>query len=320
EKTGITMTQFAIPGGWIWEPYIAEAHAYGLNAVYAHKSEFTGSPSGIQVDASRSWETMNIYRDYKYDDNYNQTNISDKIDQIAAASTSENHIWYNDFTHRVLFGEKAGSLQFETFEYYMQHLANHYGKSGSDKMWMASIQQIWEYLYVRDHTTILTEWSGNDLIITIDISAIPEDLRTKSLSLLLETNGNYSLEVLTDGVANSSNSSTGLINLVWDQEAPLLKRGRIEETTSMDYELALNCYPNPASEEFSLRIRMGQSDDAELVIYDLKGSVKYQQELNLSPGVEVLNFSKSELQLESGVYFIQISNKHGRKTEKLVVR
>lgn len=320
EKTGINMTQFVIPGGWIWEPYIAEAHAYRLNAVYAYKSEFTGSPSGIQTDASQSWEDMNIYRDYKYDDKYNQANIADKIDLIAAAATSDNHIWYNDFTHRVLFGEKAGSLQFETFEYYMQHLADHYGKSGSDEMWMAPLQQVWEYLYIRDHTTILTEWSGNDLIITIDISAIPEDLRTKSLSLMLETTGNYTLEVMTEGVANSSNSTSGLINLAWDQEAPLLKRGIISQPASMDYGFALNCYPNPAGEEFSVRIQAGQKDETELVIYDLKGAIQYHQELNLTDGVKVLHFSKSVLRLESGVYFIQVSCGEERETMKLVIR
>jgi len=162
ENTGIEMTQFVIPGGAVYLPYIPAAQNYGMNAIYAYKSDFVGYPLGIQVDNSRTWEDMTIYRGYNFDDSYNTTNITQKIDQIAGALSPDTHIWYNDFTHRVLFGEKGGSLQFETFAFYMQHLADQYGKLGQDNLWMAPLQQVWEYLYVRDHTTMITEWNGTD--------------------------------------------------------------------------------------------------------------------------------------------------------------
>ncbi|MCK5821835.1 MAG: polysaccharide deacetylase family protein, partial [Bacteroidales bacterium] len=100
EKTGINMTQFIIPGGAVYLPYIQVAKDYGMNAIYAYKSDFTGYPLGIQVDNTRTWEDMTIYRGYNFDDSYNTTNITQKIDQIASAISPENHIWYNDFTHR----------------------------------------------------------------------------------------------------------------------------------------------------------------------------------------------------------------------------
>lgn len=321
EKTGINMTQFVIPGGNVdVSPYIEAAQNYGLHTIYAHKSNFTGYPTGIQTDGTQSWENMTIYRDYNYDSKYTSANITDRIDLISSEASTDRHIWFNDFTHRVLFGEKAGSLQFETFEYYMNHLSQNYGKSGTDELWMASLQQVWEYLYVRDHTTILTEWIGNELIVTIDISNIPADLRSKALSLNIQTDGNYQLEVSTSGVEFSSNTSRGLINLAWDLEAPLLKKGQLESLSENKQFLTVNCYPNPIEEDFLARINCPESGNHQLLIYDLKGTVRYEEKLNLPAGESTAALSKSGTGLIPGIYFVEIRNKTTRTTQKIVVK
>ncbi len=316
EQTGILMNQFVISGGGDYVPYQQAALDYGMKAIYAYKSDFEGYPKGIQTDAERSWENMSIYRGYKYDSYYTIANIMNTIDGIAANSSESNHVWYNDFTHRVQFGDKGGSLLVETFEYYMSEIESRYGKKGSDEVWMASVQQVWEYLYVRDHTNIITNWEGSDLLVTIDISQIPSDLRTKALSLVVSgNNGNFTVVAETPDVSLSSNPGSGLINLQWDIEEAKVLKTQFDQTLFNESN-ELECYPIPAVDYITIQTE-GFEDHATLQIFDIAGKIVYQTTIN-QQFVTTLNCADSNL--ESGVYFITVSDQSKQLSRKILVK
>ncbi|HMS91831.1 MAG TPA: hypothetical protein PKC87_06405, partial [Candidatus Absconditabacterales bacterium] len=98
----------------------------------------------------------------------------------------------------------------------MDNIANNYGKFGSDNIWFAGPQEVYEYVATKQGTNIHTTISGNQLIIHIDTLSVPDDLRRKSLSLLITgANANISSISYQNGAFtyHSENKNNGLINV-----------------------------------------------------------------------------------------------------------
>lgn len=315
EMTGIIMTQFVIPGGGDYLPYLNQARAYGMNAIFAHKSDLEGYPDGLRVDDARAWKGISVFRDYKYDQDFGTHNITDHVDATAANSTRNNHLWYNDFTHRVHLTEVDGSLRVETFEYYMQEIEKRFGKKGLDNVWMASVQQVWEYLFIRDHTPLSIRQNGRDLTVTINTSEVPDNLRTKSMSLLFSSATGFTVEVLTQGVRMQTNRQTGLINLEWDEN---LSSSEGEEILPPSDEAPrMRLYPNPVSEE--IRIEIGASaEPVKMRLLDIRGQVLYDREMpgQISPTTLIIN--RSDIQAAPGTYLLELSTGQSRALHRII--
>ena len=99
----------------------------------------------------------------------------------------------------------------------METVAKRYGIKGADNMWMAGEQDVYEYLQVRDKTAMKYSVSSHLLTIELDISAVPEGLNTHALTLIVNTDQDFT-KVHSKDVNSLTFHGKGnikLINLKW---------------------------------------------------------------------------------------------------------
>ena len=107
-------------------------------------------------------------------------------------------------------------MDFSLLKYYVDYISTHYGKLGSDKIWFAGPQDVYEYMTTKQGTNLTTTISGNQLIISMDTANVPTDLRREALTLLITgTNAHISSIQYQSGdfTYHSDNKTNGLINL-----------------------------------------------------------------------------------------------------------
>ena len=316
-KTGITPTQFVVPSGD--QNYVAPAFANGMSAVYGNNSGYSGYPNGLNVKDPMNFTNFKVFKRFLYDDYYNPSNITQHIDNAAALSVNGNHYWYNDFTHRVAVQSYGGSLLFSTFEYYMNYIANTYGKNGTDRVWMAPLQDVFEYMQVRDKSVISTSLTGNTLQIIIDRSNVPDNLLKNALSLIINANANIVSVVANQPLELSFNgtASTKLINLEW--AANNYKSGgkvgddSITQLASKGTSDVWSVYPNPAKDFVTFSS-----------VNELNGDVEV-----ISPSAGLVSKTKVVAQhsievdlnaLANGIYILRYVSRDGTVVRKKFVK
>lgn len=222
-KTGYTTRHFVIPSGDA--NYIPAAFANGMLGVYANNAAFLGFSNGLNVTNSLNYNQFKMYRRYMYDGYYDTTNILNPINNTASLAMNGQYMWYNDFTHRVGFTPSNGGIQFPLFAWYMQNVETLYGKSGSDRIWMAPLQEVYEYLFVRDHTPISASLNGSTLTVVIERSQLPDSLLKYALSFVVHSDAEIAGVTLSQpcSVSFRGNTYDKLINIEW--EGNVLKKG-----------------------------------------------------------------------------------------------
>ena len=116
-------------------------------------------------------------------------------------------------------GEYNLKVEYNDFKTYMSSIETQYGKPWSDKkVWMAPMQEVYEYMRVRDAVEITNNNQGNTVTIFIDDEDVPSGLRRHALSLIVNLPNGVSITdvVPTDMTVESYNPETGLLNLRWD--------------------------------------------------------------------------------------------------------
>ncbi len=81
----------------------------------------------------------------------------------------------------------------------------------------------------------------------------------------------------------------------------------------------IQLYPNPNNGNFTLSLQLEEAETIEIKIIDILEQVKLWQQFPTLPTVERQNFDLN-LDLPSGLYFLQIKGKDWRWTEKIIVR
>ncbi|MGC8865998.1 MAG: hypothetical protein ACP5O2_09800 [Bacteroidales bacterium] len=219
QKTGYVTRHFVVPSG---DPnYVAPAFAHGMQSVIANNAAYQGFPDGLVVNNQLSYENFTLFKRLMYDTYFDTTNIFQPIQNAANLSVSGNHIWYCDFTHRVDFGNYTGSINFPLFAWYMQWIEKNYGKSGADNVWMAPIQEVYEYLYVRDHTPTTVSQTGSVMQVIIDRSQLPDSLLKYALSFVINSDVNIASVVMSQPgtITWRGNTPMKLINIEWTNNA-----------------------------------------------------------------------------------------------------
>lgn len=210
-KIGFDMTHFAVPSGDT--AYYQAAFDNGMIALYQNRWGLIGTDD-LPVDTALDFFEFKMRRHYI--DGSGPFNAD--IDHIASVSDSINHYWYNDFTHGVENTTPSGGISVTDFITYMAHIESNYGESGSNQIWMAPIQEVYEYLNVRDNIQYSIVLEGNDLIVNFDLSTIPQNFRRKAISLNINSDSDFS-SIEVSGASNYSFNGIGsnkLINLEWD--------------------------------------------------------------------------------------------------------
>lgn len=300
-KTGVKTTQLVIPSGDA--NYIPVAYANGMYAIYANNSSFLGWPNGLLVNPAIPSTGFSLYKRQLYSELYNTSNITQHIDNVASMAVNGNKYWYNDFTHRVQPTPTNGSLAYATFEYYMNYVATTYGKTGSDRVWMAPLQEVYEYLRVRDLTTHTLSLYDNQLRIVINRDMLPVDFVKYAMSFNIESDANI-ISVSSNHPAEiqyRGNTAQKLLNLAWNNNA-FKSADFIAEDGKVLTSDDLMVFPNPAKDILYVEIP-DASSDVLVQLVNLMGRMVSEEKMNIDANSRIaLNIST----INRGVYFLKI--------------
>jgi len=180
--------------------------AYGCDAANYGSQGRTFATGGENLYNSITPETFfaKTYRRFEvqYDDAVNAIN--------AAGATTRP--WLNYGFHG---GAALSSL--------INTVASAHGKSGSDKVWFCSQQELIEYMFIREYLRVPHTVNGNQVTITVDQSSVPGDLMFYAATLLVDTDANISNITINGGIntgiKKNSYKITGqdaMINLEWN--------------------------------------------------------------------------------------------------------
>lgn len=321
----INMTHFVVPGGD--DAYYTPAFNNGMKAVYNQHWTLPGNGTGLLIDGAVTLDNFLLNRHSLSD---NSATIADKIDAVAAASTNGTHYWWNDFTHSVgsFSGPVGGGLQFSTFESYMNHIANQYGKNGADNIWMAPLQEVHEYIASSQAAIVHTQLDSNQLIITVDATNVPLDLLRYALSLTIDADVSFSdVQVVgTSSFTFNGTDSTKLINLEWAGSPSSAKNentNQTPQTLSFPFPLKneLHIYPNPANKVVHIDLGNITGQTAHIQLFTQTGKRCAIQTVDMVKGQSILNFNLSQYDIMPGLYFLEVLVDGKRlKREKLVIR
>jgi len=316
-KTNIDLKHFVVPSGD--QNYILPAYAAGMKTVIGNNSNYRGFPSGYRIDQPVNYDDFKIYKRIMDDSNSDTSNIMLKVNGVAAMSVNGQHYWWNDFTHHVGIQPYASSLKFSTFEYYMSHIAQIYGINGLDNIWMAPIEQVYDYLIVRDRTSINCSLTSNILTIVIDYNNVPNDLKTNAITLNINADKNISDILVTGGSVNSFKGSGNrkIVNLSWgnDNKATLY----LGEENEPSSDIEVTYWPNPTDNYINLLFENPAESLLNLKLFDIRGVQLFDQNSFLQKGTVQMGFDLSELSLKQGIYFVKlISDKVRFHTLKII--
>ncbi|HHB79954.1 MAG TPA: hypothetical protein ENK85_12040 [Saprospiraceae bacterium] len=218
DHIGFYPRHFAIPANQ--SAYVGKTQNLGMVATYGAVNGFLGVYNNgywqVGGDISAVNNHLKLIRTSVPVDSasLNLSALMSKFQSIATLGQTQ-PIWYNEYTHAIGAGTNQyptnSNLGFQLFRDYMGFIADNY----ADVVWIAGLQEVEEYLYVRDNALITNQvLNGNQLTFDIVLSHAQEDQRHFDLSLLVKPIG---AQITNISVANdsnaSSNKSTGLINL-----------------------------------------------------------------------------------------------------------
>ena len=204
---GVKTRIFVNPNGAT--PYTDVAFAAGYRSVLRMGAWGVIPNEGLDIGTFTNWDqNLELNRVLA-----ESVNLQQMVDQYADAAVNGSHYWMPVFTHRIVEDYPQASF-FSDFNY----IANTYGKNGTDKVWMATEEEIIDYQIVRQLTSINYGLTGNTLLITLN-GEIPTSLRYHALSLVVEADASINSINIIGGTGNSYSgigTNSSLINLKWD--------------------------------------------------------------------------------------------------------
>jgi hypothetical protein len=179
----IEMPLFVVPSGDM--NYYGPAMQAGHQVVFDQNWTLMGN-GGLQVDAELPTTPVKIHRQI-LDGNGMGMPI---LDGVVSKCTQNKHFWYNQFAHQI-DDYRSGGYNFNMFKNHIQTTANKYGKNGNDKIWMAPLQEVYEYLITRQLINYSTQFADKDMTIRFDLNRLPTWMRRKTITLLVNAAPNF---------------------------------------------------------------------------------------------------------------------------------
>lgn len=182
-----------------------------------------------------------------WNQNYELNRISAESSDMAALASfmanAEGNWWLPTWGHGII--DQYGESKFQSD---FGNIAATYGAQGSDIIWMATEEEILDYLKIRELTQVTANLAGNTLLILVT-GDIPTDQRFYPLSLMVEATGANITNIAINGGINNSftglGTSNALINLEWDGlvlEDPIVLANNfvtIAEQTQAQYDCSI---------------------------------------------------------------------------------
>jgi len=174
----------------------------GMNS----KDEYTFTSDNGLLSAV-GWPKMGLARNF-IGDTLSTSNWELKksfIDSAINPSTKLNPRILRMFFH----GPGASNAdQIQAFKLMMEYIKT----QGGERLWPCSVHEFYDYKAVQHYATKTEVIDGNKLTILIDLDTIPDEIRWRDVSLLVNDGGLESIQV--EGAdSHSYNLSTGLINV-----------------------------------------------------------------------------------------------------------
>jgi hypothetical protein len=312
------MNHFVVPGGnngagymptLIWEK--------GIVCNYS-RTTTSGNPFGLRVDNPLNYYQFSIYRDYKCDDTHNSQNILTGITNCALQSQNGNKLWYNDFTHHVSPTQVSGSLLFPLFRYYLEQVEALYGQPGSDRIWAASGVEVFEYLKLRDSSSVTCSWWGNQVKIMVDRNNIPENLWKYAMSFTIETDADITSVETSDPDVNYSfrgNTSKKLVNIDWSPASnqalnPTFGNAPAYTGFADNEKPDLTIHQVGGSSSMIIHCSIDESAAGLIQVYDLLGNVVYSTQIADSNSPRLERFDMPGL--AAGIYLVKLTTSEGK--------
>lgn len=218
-RLGIETPCFVVPSGDY--NYQDIALQQGHKAVFDQNFPQGGvSFNGIVIDDNVNLTNLKAFRE----DITAQIDYPAKLTNVANQCTGGTHIWYNEFGHHLDIFNSA-PFNFYKFKDYMTNIANTYGKNGSDRMWFAPLQEVYEYVLSRQNVNYAVGLTNdNKCEINLNLSAVPNWLRRKTVTLVINSTANFSNVTLPQGITATwrGTGSTKLLNLDFTNYTPTI--------------------------------------------------------------------------------------------------
>jgi hypothetical protein len=201
----IEMPIFVVPSGDV--NYYTPAIEAGHQLVFDQNWRLMGN-RGLLIDGELPTAALKLHRQIL------DTNGTRLLEEVASKSNPNNHFWLNQFAHRI-DDYYSANAQFHLFKNHIQTTANKYGKKGSDKIWMAPLQEVYEYLMARPLINYTTQSDTKSMTIRFDLNPLPLWMRRKTLTLLLHSGAHFSQIEASQGIKVSFNGvgNAKMINL-----------------------------------------------------------------------------------------------------------
>jgi peptidoglycan/xylan/chitin deacetylase (PgdA/CDA1 family) len=313
QKTGIEMTHFVIPSGD--DNYTEPAFDQGVKAVFNQNYHWPGR-EGLLVDDKQP-ERFIMYRYLLDGEKHSTDNVSERLDEVALKSSGQHPYWWSEFTHRVGFTSTGASIVFPIFEHHMQYVENTYGQHGKDNVWVAPLQEVHEYLLVRDKIDFTVVQEGKKVIIDFDLTNLPKDLRRYSLTLKVEAEENFQ-QVQAEGVSGISFKGNGtgkIINIEFEHLFTNKGKNDLPEPVlafegEKVFEQTVQIYPNPVDQ--FITIVDGEGAIEQYMIYHNNGTLLASESLMPYHKGEI-NIDLSPFSLSSGIYLIRVKFNNGQQ-------
>jgi hypothetical protein len=185
-RKNIEMPLFVVPSGDTIYQRLALQN--GQKAVFDQSGAVRGFPV-LRVDSS-TLSGVPIFLRWDMTFSYNMP--VQWLDSVArwsqnAPLNSPQRFWYNEFVHRVDEPSQNG-FNTNVFKSRMQRIAQLWGKNGSDKVWMAPLQEVYEYLVMVQKTTlVMAKETPVRQIVSFNLSQVPTTLRRKSITIVVNS-------------------------------------------------------------------------------------------------------------------------------------
>lgn len=222
DSLNFVMSQFAVPGGESEPGYEHEYEKYAFQNGSFAISSYKGIGPAIRVGKLLNLENLIYERNFIQSKNEapDFSLVEKQLSRLDSIMKLPEPIWYNEFTHGV-GNSNLWSLSavFPEFKKYMVSISDKYGSKGSDSIWMAPFQEVYEYLWLRDKIEISSEQKGKELVIRIDLPEIPESFRYFEISLALENTGQFTAKTTPPSlkIKHDGKTSHQLLNISFEK-------------------------------------------------------------------------------------------------------
>jgi hypothetical protein len=220
QQLGFTTSQFVVPGGEGDPGYEKEYERDALENGCFSVASYKGAGPIFAVNTIVNLEKMVYARtfvrstndtiDFKVMDTYLKT--------LDSLMKQPKPIWYNEFTHGVGNSNLWSlSMRFPEFKYYMTAIAQKYGSKGTDAIWMAPWQEVYEYIWLRDRIKVDIQQKKKEVILKITLPEIPDTFRHRAISLAIDSPSEFTTESNSTEytIVDDGQKSHKLITIEW---------------------------------------------------------------------------------------------------------